>query len=278
MHAAIRKWRAPAAVLAGLTLGIAACGADEDPFAGFQTTPVTAPPAPQSVPSVPAAPPERPVNKRRPRPRKPLPRAGVSPDPLPAATAVPPAPDAGDQRLPPDCCSEPRRGRRIDAIVLHTTESADAPGFGDLARLARYFVRVRKSSHVANDGQGYSSRMVDDDRSAYHSSYWNIATLGLEQVGYSAFGDEAWLARPVQLESTARWIAHWAARHRIPIRRCEVAGLRYNRNRRVVAGVLTRRGVCSHAQLDPRNRDDPGTGYPWEAVLRRARTIVADAS
>ena len=255
-------------------LGLAACGADSDPFVGFQTNPVTAPPALESVPTVPATPrPKRPPR----RPRKPPPKVGVSPDPLPPQGPVPPAPDAGDQHLPDRCCSEPRRGRRIDAIVLHTTETPDRPGFADLARLARYFVRARKSAHVANDGQGYSSRMVDDDRSAYHATYWNISTLGIEQVGHAAFGDEAWLARPVQLESTARWIAHWAARYRIPIRRCEVTGLRYNRRRRVVAGVIVKRGICSHGQVDPRNRTDPGRDYPWDAVLERARAIVAEA-
>jgi N-acetyl-anhydromuramyl-L-alanine amidase AmpD len=226
------------------------------------------------VPTVPAPPPAPPPRRR---PRRPPPRAGVSPDPLPAQGPVPPAPDSGDQRLPDECCSEARGGRRIDAIVLHSTETPDRRGFADLARLARYFVGARKSAHVATDGEGYSSRMVPDDRSAYHATYWNISTLGLEQAGYASFGDEAWLARPVQLEATARWIAHWAARYRIPIRRCEVTGLRYNRRRRVVAGVIVRRGICSHGQVDPRNRSDPGDGYPWDAVLARARAIVADA-
>lgn len=258
-----------AAILAG------ACGKDEDPFAGFTTTPVAAPPpAPGSVPRVTQEPP-RPKPRRR--PRRPPPKAGVSPDPLPPREPVPPAPDAADQVLPAKCCSEPRRGRRIDAIVLHTTESADRPGFSDLARLARYLVRVARSAHVANDGEGYSSRMVADGRSAYHATYWNISTLGLEQVGFARFGTGDWRERPVQLESTARWIAHWARAHRIPIRRCEVEGLRYNRNRRVVAGVIVKRGICSHGQIDPRNRTDPGREYPWDAVLARAREIAAAA-
>jgi N-acetylmuramoyl-L-alanine amidase len=264
------------ALLAALALTAGACGREEDPFAGFETIPVTAPPpAPRTVPALTPEPPPPPPKPRR--KRRPPPRARVSPDPLPEQGPVPPAPDAGDQRLPGNCCSEPRRGRQIDAIVLHTTETRDRDGFGELARLARYFVRVRRSSHVANDGEGYSSRMIDDDRVAYHATYWNVSTLGLEQVGFAAFGPRDWTRRPVQLESTARWIAHWAGKHRIPIRRCEVQGLRYNRHRRVVAGVIVKRGVCSHGQVDPRNRTDPGRSYPWDAVLRRARDIVDDA-
>lgn len=269
---------ASAALAAAVTAAAApGCGRDEDPFAGFRTVPsVAPPPPPESVPTVTPAPP--PPRGSRPRRRtRPLPRAGVSPDPLPPQGAVPPAPAAGRQLLPPACCSEPRRGRQIDAIVLHTTEMADRPGFGDLARLARFFVGAHRSSHVANDGDGYSSRMVADGRIAYHASYWNISTLGLEQVGFAAFDLDDWRRRAVQLESTARWIAHWARAHRIPLRRCEVTGLRYNRNRRVVAGQIVRRGVCSHAELDPRNRHDPGAAYPWEAVMHRAREIAAAA-
>jgi len=275
LRVVLSRTLATAATLGALALGAAACGRDEDPFAGFTTTPVAAPPpAPESVPAVTPEPP-RPGARRR--PRRPPPTAGVSPDPLAPQEPVPPAPDAADQLLPEACCSESRRGRRIDAIVLHTTESADRPGFDELARLARYLVRVRRSAHVANDGEGYSSRMVADGRRAYHATYWNISTLGLEQVGFGRFGAEDWRRRPVQLESTARWIAHWARANRIPIRRCEVEGLRYNRRRRVVAGAIVRRGICSHAQLDPRNRSDPGRDYPWEAVLARAREVAAGA-
>jgi hypothetical protein len=257
-----------------LALGLSGCGRSEDPFAGFTTTPATSPPEPPAA--VPTLPPETPAPPRR-RPRRPPPRAGTSPDPLPAQGPVPPAPDAGDQRLPASCCSEPRNGRQVDAIVVHTTETPDRRGYGELTKLARYFVKSRKSAHVTTDGEGYSSRMVDDDRLAYHATYWNVSTLGIEQVGYAAFGDEAWFARPVQLEASAQWIAHWAAKFRIPIRRCEVVGLRYNRRKRVVAGIITRRGICTHGQLDPRNRSDPGRGYPFDVVLERAREIVADA-
>jgi hypothetical protein len=281
----MRSWRLllATAMLGVLTLAATACGRSEDPLAQLETIPVTAPAPPQTVPEPPAlspAAPQAPRRQRRERRerRRPLPKVAPSPDRLAPRTAVPPPPDAADQHLPPNCCSESRRGRRVDAIVVHTTESADSRGFGELARLARYFVRVRRSAHVAVDGEGYSSRMVDDARSAYHASYWNVGTLGIEQVGYASFDIDAWAKRPVQLEAAARWIAHWAARHRIPIERCEVAGLRYNRNRRVVAGAIVRRGICTHDQVDPRNRDDPGAGYPLDAVLRRARAVAAAAA
>ena len=166
----------------------------------------------------------------------------------------------------------------MDAIVLHATELPDEPGIRDLKRLAGFFARRALATHVANDAAGNSSRMVGDDRFAYHATYWNPTTVGIEQTGYSSHTGAQWRQRRAQLESTARWVAYWARTYRIPIRRCEVAGLRYNKRKRVVAGDIVKRGVCSHSQLDPRNRDDPGPSYPWRDVLARARAVARDAN
>jgi len=174
-----------------------------------------------------------------------------------------------------DCCSEPRGGLPVDAIVLHATELPNEPGIRDLRRLASFFARSALATQVANDAAGNSSRMVADDRLVYHATYWNPTTVGIEQMGYSSYTREQWTDRRPQLDSTARWVAYWARSYRIPIRRCVVSGIRYSKRKRVVAGEIVKRGVCSHAQLDPRNRDDPGPGYPWGYVLAKAREIAA---
>ena len=200
-----------------------------------------------------------------------------STDPLPPQQPVPSAPRASVVTSLGRCCSESREGRPIDAIVLHTTESSDEPGLRDLLRLVRFFARSELGAHVADDAEGNSSRNVRDALMAYHATYWNAATLGIEQIGAASFTRSQWLRRPRQLEATAAWIAHWARQYRIPIRRCVVGGIGYNRHNRVVRGAILRRGVCSHSELDPRNRDDPGAGYPWRDVLSRARSIARSA-
>lgn len=214
---------------------------------------------------------------QRRRGRRVLPRAAASQDPPAPALPVPAAPVARLVVPFGRCCSESRAGSPVDAIVLHTTEQGDRAGPADLLALARFFRRAGLATHVADDAQGTSIRMVGDDRLAYHATFWNDVTVGIEQMGFSSFTRAQWLARRAQLETTARWVAHWARRYRIPIRRCAVTGLRYDRNDRVSAGTMLRRGVCSHSQLDPRNRDDPGRGYPWDVVLARARALAARA-
>ncbi|MGI8593052.1 MAG: N-acetylmuramoyl-L-alanine amidase [Solirubrobacteraceae bacterium] len=248
-------------------------GSEEDP-GPRSAIPAHAPPAAiEPLAELPAE-----SERRSRRPARPLPRARPSAD-RPAPPGPVPAPPAlAFQASLGDCCSEPRGGLPVDAIVLHATELPNEPGIRDLRRLARFFAKSSLATQAANDAAGNSSRMVADDRLAYHATYWNTTTVGIEQMGYSSFTSLQWTARRAQLESTARWVAYWARSYRIPIRRCQVAGIRYNTRKRVVAGEIVKRGVCSHAQLDPRNRDDPGPGYPWRFVLARARAVAGAAN
>jgi N-acetylmuramoyl-L-alanine amidase len=238
--------------------------------------PVASAPAP--VPATPRgdAAPLPPVDRRA--PVKTLPRVPPSLDPLAAEKPVPPEPDTSVLAPLGDCCSEPRGTAPIDAIVIHVTESPDRPGTTDLSKLARFLAGRGLAAHAADDAEGNSARMVADDRLAYHATYWNRGTVAIEQVAYATLSRDEWLKqRRPQLDTTAAWIAHWARLYRIPIRRCKVAGLRYNRRKRVIAGTIVERGVCSHAELDPRNRDDPGPGYPWDYVLAKAIEVASRA-
>lgn len=271
---------AAAVYLVALVVVIAATRGDDDrPRAAER--PATAPAQPAPTVPTPAPPqgdagPLPPVDRRA--PVKALPRMAASLEPLARELPVPGAPATSVLAPLGKCCSEPREGAPIDAIVIHVTESDDRPGTTDLSKLARFLAGRGLAAHAANDAEGTSSRMVADDRLAYHVTYWNRGTLGLEQVAYANLTSAQWLRdRRPQLDSTAAWIAYWAREYRIPIRRCEVAGLRYNRKKRVIAGTMVKRGVCSHAELDPRNRDDPGPGYPWGYVLAKAREIASRA-
>jgi hypothetical protein len=243
-----------------------------------RTTPVAQPPAapPQASTVRGDEAPLPPIDRTA--PVKTLPRMRPSLDPLAPEGPVPREPATSVLAPLGKCCSEPRGPAPVDAIVVHVTESPDRPGTADLTKLARFLAAKGLAAHVADDAEGNSSRMVADDRLAYHVTYWNLGTVGIEQVAYADITRKQWLSeRRPQLDATAGWIAYWARTFRIPIQRCQVTGLRYNKRKRVVAGTLVRRGVCSHAELDPRNRDDPGAGYPWQYVLAKAREIASRA-
>src|SRR4051794_5584535 len=154
-------------------------------------------------------------------PVKSLPRMRPSLDPLPPSGPVPPEPRTAVLAPLGKCCSEPRGPAPIDAIVVHVTESPDIPGTTDLTMLARFLAAKGLAAHAADDAEGNSSRMVADDRLAYHATYWNVGTVGIEQVAYANLNRKQWLVdRRAQLDTTAAWIAYWARTFRIPIRRC----------------------------------------------------------
>jgi hypothetical protein len=151
----------------------------------------------------------------------------------------------------------------ISLIVLHDTESSNIAGsIADLQGVADWFANPASevSAHVVTDADGHSARCVADYRKAWQCVDYNSAALGIEQCGFAA--QKAW--DPLELEESARWIAYWSHRHRLPIRRALVAG-----------GRVLRSGVTTHSRLGAAggSHHDPGTDYPFAVVLRRARAI-----
>ena len=160
-----------------------------------------------------------------------------------------------------------RNGVRPRLIVIHTTESHNRAGLSDIRGIISWFdnPRSQASSHVVNDGEGHDARLVPDSRKAWTQGAFNAVSLSIEQVGHARTSGEEWARRyRRQLDNTALWVAYWSRRWGIPIRRGATRG----------CGVV-RSGVVSHDQLGCGNdHTDPGRGYPWSYMLRRARELA----
>lgn len=158
-------------------------------------------------------------------------------------------------------CQSSRNGHTPVLIVLHSTEGQNVPkSTKDLAGLATFFDRLptQASSHVATDSDGYSARMVDDDKKAWTCAFFNGVSLNIEQIGFAA--QSKWT--DAEQRETARWIALWHRRYDIPIQRG-----------RVMAGGRIKPGVVFHSELGALGggHHDPGPNYPIGRVLRLAR-------
>lgn len=157
-------------------------------------------------------------------------------------------------------CQSSRNGVKPTAIVIHSTESSNRPGSGDLAAIANFFDNpsTQASSHVCVDADGHSARMVDDQRKAWHAAAFNSLTLGIEQIGRAA--QSLWAGPEVR--ETARWVAYWSRHHGIPIRIGAVSD-----------GKITKSGVVTHKMLGQAGGGhwDPGPGYPLRRMLVLAR-------
>ncbi|HEY4094514.1 MAG TPA: peptidoglycan recognition family protein [Baekduia sp.] len=153
-----------------------------------------------------------------------------------------------------------RGGVKPSLIVLHSTESDNRTGSGDLAAVASYLAQpsTQASAHVIVDADGYSARLVADAEKAWHCAGYNSQSLGIEQVGRAA--QKAWTRD--EIREAARWIARWSHLHGIPIRKGAVKN-----------GKVTRSGVLRHMDLGAvgGGHHDPGSPYPLAAVLSLAK-------
>ncbi len=155
-----------------------------------------------------------------------------------------------------------RKGAKPRLIVVHSTESANVPGLSDLQGVASWLCNPasQASSHVIVDADGYSARLVADDRKAWTQAWWNPWSLSIEQVGRAA--QTSWSRD--ELREAARWTARWSLLYDIPAYKGAVD---------VETGRIIRAGVVRHSELGARggNHHDPGPSYPLDKMLALAR-------
>ncbi len=148
-----------------------------------------------------------------------------------------------------------RNGVKPKLIVLHSTESHNRAGTGDLESIASWFNNpaAGASSHVVNDNEGFSAQLVPDSNKAWTQAFYNPQSLSIEQIGFASQGKSDWT--DAQLRSTAKYIAYWSKKYGIPIT------------------SSTTHGVTLHSRLGAAGggHHDPGNNYPFERVLELAR-------
>ncbi|MGI9428109.1 MAG: N-acetylmuramoyl-L-alanine amidase [Bythopirellula sp.] len=141
----------------------------------------------------------------------------------------------------------------VDSIVMHTTQTSlenTLRLFGGAASTSAHFV-------IAENGDIY--QMVDTEDRAYHATYYNSRSIGIEMVGTymnpSMWNDEN-LGALVELMS---WIV--SAYPDIPVTHPSGDAYDFGNDRFDVAGIV------AHGQVQPWNRGDPGRFFPWDDVL-----------
>lgn len=148
-------------------------------------------------------------------------------------------------------------------IVLHSTESHDRPGVGDVDGILDYLKDNGLGVHYVVDGEGHIGKGAEHHQLVYHAKGANSIGIGIEQVGFAAWKTRRWLWQPVgtqrvlrrQLLTVAHLVAYIADVEDIPIKRS------------------TTHGIALHADFPDGGHWDPGPGYPLGWVLRKARKI-----
>ncbi|MEM1446546.1 MAG: N-acetylmuramoyl-L-alanine amidase [Planctomycetota bacterium] len=158
--------------------------------------------------------------------------------------------------------SSPNTGNRapgvaIDTVVMHTTE-VDLPG--TLAIFDSSASQVSAHFTIAPNGDIYQH--VATDGQAWHATYYNSRSIGIEMVGYS-FQPETWNeSNLAALTDLLAWIS--LAYPEIELTRPTGDAYDTPNNR------YDEPGVVAHGQIQPWNRSDPGPYFPWDDVLAEA--------
>lgn len=117
--------------------------------------------------------------------------------------------------------------------------------------------------------------MVDPLHAAWHASEANPMSEGFEQAGYARFTRAEWLT-PEGLNQidNAGWIlAQRAKANGIPpvwLTTAQVNAITSGRDR-------TTKGLCTHRQIDPETRTDPGDGYPFDVLTAKIKAHMGGA-
>lgn len=140
-----------------------------------------------------------------------------------------------------------RNGRTIRLLILHTTEGGTL--VNDMSYAARRPELVSSSAYVGELGElGYG--VPEADR-PYTTGRWNDESLAAEIVGYAAWTEAQWRARPLQLEGITRLLVDWCRRHSIPPRWLTAEQITEGASKQSatpVAGVNA--GICDHLEAN----------------------------
>jgi hypothetical protein len=119
-------------------------------------------------------------------------------------------------------------------------------------------------------------RQVAWPNSAWTQGIANAIAVGLECAGYARFSKADWLTPEglKQLENLAHeWVYYWRLEEEvgniIPLRWLTTAEVQ-----KVLAGNRSIKGFCTHAQIDPNSRTDPGPNFPYDRLLQRIGEIL----
>lgn len=169
----------------------------------------------------------------------------------------------------------------IDTIVIHTTEGRydESRPFEEnqsrvYAGVVRYFSdpgRRKVSAHYVVGPDGGVTRMVREKDIAFHATYYNARSIGIECAGWAA-RRRTWT--PKLLEALADLVEALAWRYRVALD--HPPG-----DARTSGGFFTGAGIVGHDQIQTPGsaaarehavRTDPGPYFPWAHFLEMVRS------
>ncbi|MEX0655296.1 MAG: N-acetylmuramoyl-L-alanine amidase [Phycisphaeraceae bacterium] len=186
--------------------------------------------------------------------------------------------DIDDATDPPDgkadvFVSSPNYGPRpsdavIDAIVIHTTEATYTQTINTFTN-----PDSEVSSHFVIESDGRITQMVDETDRAWHATYYNDRSIGIEMIGY-AEDPNTW--NDANISALEQLVADLVAdQPHIPVINPDEIANDYG------DGRLDAPGIVGHSQVQPfegefHGKSDPGAYFPWDSFIQNVNQILFD--
>jgi len=178
----------------------------------------------------------------------------------------------------------PSRKSAVDTIVIHTTEGRydESASFEENQKriyraTLRYFRSPDRevSAHFVVGPGGEVTQMVPTSYTAYHATYYNDRSVGIECAGW-ADRRETWT--PALIESLAELVAKICGKYGVKVERAQGDALAHG-------GHFEGIGLVGHFQVQTPGsaavvaegraaKTDPGPHFEWSRFVDRVRELT----
>ena len=143
-------------------------------------------------------------------------------------------------------------------IILHSTESNDAPGLSDIRGIFNFWRAQGRGygAHLVIDKDGNTGRGAKAAAIVWATYGANTGSYQIEMIGYARFSLRDWYRRRKQMDKVAKWCAYQCRRHGIRPYHDPV------------------RGIAMHRDFPAGTHTDPGPHFPIRRFCRRVRRYM----
>ena len=151
----------------------------------------------------------------------------------------------------------------INSIVLHVTEGSYEAALAELTD-ASVPIQQRVSAHYIIKSTGEIVQLVDLAARAWHATYYNDRSIGIEMVG---FADQASTWNPQNLAALENLVAYLVTKYNLQCTHPAGDASTYPNC------LFTENGLIGHSQIQPgcngyALKTDPGPYFPWATFVQ----------